>query len=472
MAVAASAATAVALVPTLPAAAADTIRGQQWFLAAVDAPQAQKVTKGDGVVVAVIDTGVDAGHPDLSGAVLEGKTFGLASSSKAGRTDPDGHGTRMAGIIAARGGGSGHALGIAPEAKILPVATKPDSIDSLAEPIRWAVDNGADVINISAGRPADQGTPSDERTAIAYALSKNVVVVIAAGNVDQTGSAVSSPGNVPGVITVVGTTRSDDAWSGSAHGPQAVLAAPAEEIVTTAERSKHDSGYSVGTGTSESTAIVSGVAALIRAKYPKMNAANVINRLLKTATDEGDKGRDELYGYGLVNASKALSADVDSVQSNPLAAATTSSTGGPVAEGDSTPGGLLSTSTARGTLVAVVGAVIVLLFILVIRAASRRRPATPPQGYGWPPGQQPPGYPPAGYPPVQQAPGYPPPGYPPVQQAPGYPPPGYPPPGYPPGTIPPQQYPIPGQQPPPGYPQGAPGQQAPWPPGQQPPENR
>ncbi len=96
-----------------PVGAGQTIRQQQWHLAAVHAPQAQKVTRGEGVVVGLVDSGVDAGHPDLMGSVLPGASFNGATS-QGGRTDPDGHGTHMAGIIAARGGGGNHALGVAP----------------------------------------------------------------------------------------------------------------------------------------------------------------------------------------------------------------------------------------------------------------------------------------------------------------------------------------------------------------------
>jgi hypothetical protein len=134
------------------AARAETLREAQWFLDAVHAPDAQGITKGAGVTVALIDSGVDATHPDLSGAVLPGVSFD--SPSQAGRTDPDGHGTRMAGLIAARGGSVDKALGIAPAASILPIAIPATGqIGSLAEPVKYAVDHGAKVINLSIGRP-------------------------------------------------------------------------------------------------------------------------------------------------------------------------------------------------------------------------------------------------------------------------------------------------------------------------------
>ncbi|MEV6344866.1 S8 family serine peptidase [Actinoplanes sp. NPDC051851] len=483
MAAAVTTATVIALAPALPASA-ETVRGSQWFLAAVKAPQAQKITKGGGVTVALIDTGVDAGHPDLNGVLLAGKTFG-GSTSDAGHTDPVGHGTSMAGLIAAQGGGENHALGIAPDAKILPVAINTGNDISVAEPIRWAVDQGADIINLSNGRSDGEARP-EELAAIAYAQSKDVVVIAAAGNLEKDGLGVNAPADTPGVIAVSGIGEDGFGWSGSSTGPEIALAAPAEQIVTTGERAQRETGYSISDGTSDATAIVSGVAALVRSKYPKMSAANVINRLIKTATDKGNKGRDDIYGYGVVNAQKALTADVASVDKNPLGEVAVSPSATAEASGGNLTSGILSTPEARGTLVVGIGVIVVLLIVLVARSAGRRRAAGPP-GYGYPPGQQPPGFPPAGYPQANYPPGQQPPGYPPGQQQPGYPgqqvpgyPPGYPPPGYPagqPGAVPPQpypqqQYPIPGQPLPPGYPQGAPGQQAAWPPGQPPQDNR
>ncbi|MFC4065173.1 S8 family serine peptidase [Actinoplanes subglobosus] len=458
------AAVAVALTPALPAAAAEPVpvSQAQWFLDAVNARQAQKTSKGNGVVVAVIDSGVDAGHPDLAGAVLPGVTFGR-STSKGGRTDPDGHGTRMAGIIAARGGSGNHALGVAPGSKILPIAVDADSATTLAEPIRWAVDHGAGVINLSIGRAATYDTPADEVAAIAYALSKNVVVVSSAGNVEQQGEAIGSPSNIPGVITVSGVSRSGDFWRGSSFGPEVVLAAPADEIVTIGSRNRHASGYSTGGATSEAGAIVSGIAALVRSKYPKLDAANVINRLVRTATDKGDPGRDNRYGFGVADAQKAVTAKVSGVEANPLTPAGSTDTG--ASDGETGDGGPLGSPAARFALVAGVGVVGLLLFVgfivLITRASRRRaRPAPPHPGQPWPPGHQPPpGYPPGTYPPGP-IPG----AYPPGSSPSGAYPPGPTPGAYPPGSSPSGAYP-PGPPPgsyPPGSPSGA------YPPGSSP----
>ena len=242
---------------------ADTIREAQWYLDAVHAPQAQAITRGQGVVVAVIDSGVDAGHPDLAGAVLPGMSF-AAPGSQAGRTDPDGHGTKMAGVIAARGGGPNNALGIAPAASILPVAVPSSSgtMPSLAPAVHWAVEHGAKVINMSIGRPPGAVPPPGEVDAISAAVAGGVVVVISVGNQpEQTGPNVLT--TIPGVVTVGGTGRSGTVFPGSIAAPQVALAAPGQDIVGVALRTKFPSGYSSGTGTSEATAVVSGVAALI-----------------------------------------------------------------------------------------------------------------------------------------------------------------------------------------------------------------
>jgi type VII secretion-associated serine protease mycosin len=458
----------VTLVSPPAPAAADTVRQmQQWYLDAVKVLPAQNVTKGDGVVVAVIDSGVDAGHPDLAGAVLPGVSFG-GSTSVGGRTDPEGHGTKMAGIIAARGGGEMHALGIAPRAKILPIA-EPVELDSLAAPIRWAVDHGARVINLSIGRQGP--SPADEQAAIAYALGKDVVVVASAGNAEQLGDDLASPASVSGVVAVSGVARSGEFWEGSARGRRVAIAAPADNIVNAGARNVHKTGYAGGGATSEAAAIVSGVAALIRSRYPKLNAANVVNRLLRTATDRGDPGRDELYGFGVVDAQRAVTASVPEVAANPLGAPRAGASAGaadpggqarPSGSGDGQP---LGSPWARLALVLGIGLLFVLVLVFVIvrvaRRPARAKPAVvgphpypngPPAYPSHPPSGHPPGYPPP--PPGHR----PPPGYP---VAPGQPPsyPDYPPPQAGPGPAgyPPQAGPRPPGYPPPP-PQGSPGE--------------
>lgn len=313
----------VADVPLLPALAvvlplllaAQTIEEQEWHLDALDVYSAQDQSRGDGVIVAVIDSGVDATHPDLAGRVLPGTGFG-SSKGTDGTTDVDGHGTGMAGIIAANSRNGG-ALGIAPGAKILPIASADEkeqfALDVVAESIRWASDHGAKVINMSLGFSSSM-TPSLVK-AVNYAIEKDIVLVAATGN---EGKEVSAPANIAGVIAVAGTNREGKPWKSSNVGTDTVLAAPAVSIVTTAPESVYSSGYAEMDGTSAASAIVSGVAALVRAKHPQMPAKDVVNALIKTAQDLADPGRDEATGFGMVNPMGALTAQFPPVARNPL----------------------------------------------------------------------------------------------------------------------------------------------------------
>ncbi|NGY61918.1 type VII secretion-associated serine protease mycosin [Lentzea sp. NEAU-D13] len=295
--------------------AAQTIEEQEWHLDALDVYSAQDQSRGDGVIVAVIDSGVDATHPDLAGRVLPGTGFG-SSKGTDGTTDVDGHGTGMAGIIAANSRNGG-ALGIAPGAKILPIASADEkeqfALDVVAESIRWASDHGAKVINMSLGFSSSM-TPSLVK-AVNYAIEKDIVLVAATGN---EGKEVSAPANIAGVIAVAGTNREGKPWKSSNVGTDTVLAAPAVSIVTTAPESVYSSGYAEMDGTSAASAIVSGVAALVRAKHPQMPAKDVVNALIKTAQDLADPGRDEATGFGMVNPMGALTAQFPPVARNPL----------------------------------------------------------------------------------------------------------------------------------------------------------
>ncbi|RGC68288.1 Thermophilic serine proteinase precursor [Micromonospora sp. MW-13] len=453
-----------------PARAADTVRGLQWYLDALRIPEAHKLTRGEGVTVAVVDGGVHAAHPDLRGQVLRGTS--LSSEVPAdGRTDPDrenGHGTAMAGIIAGRGGGAMRELGIAPAAKILPVALGPERDWDLPGAIRWAADAGADVINLSVGAAG-----SDQRTteAVRYALDKGAVLVAAAGN-RRTDRAVPLPANIPGVLAVGATGRSGSLWSGSVAGPEVGLAAPGERIIAPAPPAVSPNGYAVSDGTSRATAVVSGVAALVRSRYPKLDAANVVNRLVRTARDQGARGRDPEYGFGSVDVLAALTRSVPGVATNPLLSGASptpsrAAAGGDEA-GDDRPAvsfGLADNAPVQLALclaaVLLAGGVAVVLVVVNRRAARRRAgPAGgpppppgpgPPAGHGPYPGPGPaPGGPPAGYRPppgpgphpYQPRPVSPPPAPPPYGQQGGHPygpagRPGPPPGGGPAGAAPP-----------------------------------
>jgi membrane-anchored mycosin MYCP len=367
---------AVALSLAISPAQAESLRQQQWHLEALNITQVHQISKGKDVVVAVVDTGVDATHPDLVGRVLPGVQPNNSSAN--GQLDEDGHGTSMAGTIAGTNSGGKGILGIAPEAKILPV--KVSEGKAIAKPaevaagIRDAVDRGAKVINISWSGSA----PANARADINYALSKDVVVVAGSGNVSAGQQGVGWPANVPGVIAVTGTDRSGNIWSGSTQGIEAVVSAPATDIISASPRSVYASQYNTGDGTSSSSAIVAGIVALVRAKYPNMSAINVINRIIKTADDAGPIGRDAQYGFGRVNALKALTQDVPEVNANPLVIASgsvqPSSTDTPkMIYASETPGNNASGGRASRVLPYVgIGLVVLLLAVFAIRIRSGR----------------------------------------------------------------------------------------------------
>ena len=155
-------------------------------------------------------------------------------------------------------------------------------------------------------------------------------MVVSAGNIAKGEKAVTSPANIPGVIAVTGTTRGGAFWSGSVQGPEAAVSAPGDGIFNIGP----NHGYGWGDGTSDSAAIVSGVVALIRSKYPDLDAANVINRIIRTARDAGPAGRDPQYGFGRIAPVAALTADVPAVSENPLLGPTPPATGADQAAGD------------------------------------------------------------------------------------------------------------------------------------------
>jgi len=276
----------------------DAGRDLQWGLSRMQAEDLWQRTTGAGITVAVLDTGVKASHPDLKGKVAKGYN---AITNKAGaRTDNNGHGTFLAGMIAGKSNGKG-IVGIAPGAKILPVKVlDTDGIgdsDDIARGIIWAVDHGADVINMSFG--ADS-TNKVEAEAIDYARGAGVTLIAAAGN--EGFKEVMYPAGYPGVLGVGAVDIDNKRAAFSNSGSHVDVVAPGQGILSTF----NSRPYTWTSGTSMSTAYVSGIAALAMSYSPGAGGEPLAQQISATAIDLGTTGRDTDYGDGLVDPATLL----------------------------------------------------------------------------------------------------------------------------------------------------------------------
>ncbi|MCW7940949.1 serine protease [Streptomyces hygroscopicus] len=308
----------LALLPST-AAHADGIRAQEWALDALHSQALWQTTKGKGITVAVLDTGVDGTHPDLTGNVLPGKDM-VGFGARRGDRPWARHGTAMAGIIAGHGHGIGDGdgvIGIAPEAKILPVRVILEDGDpartrarnargnALAEGIRWATDHGADVINLSLGDDSDSAHPeAAEDEAVQYALKKGAAVVASAGNGGEKGDHISYPAAYPGVIAATAVDRYGTRASFSTRRWYATVSAPGVDVVI----ADPDRKYYDGWGTSAASAFVSGAVALIKAARPGLSPAQIKQLLERTARDAPTGGRDDARGFGFIDPVAAIRA--------------------------------------------------------------------------------------------------------------------------------------------------------------------
>jgi subtilisin family serine protease len=306
--------------PVHASATNDTRFPEQWSFTKVpfEGAWAADGTHGEGVTVAVVDTGVMADHPDLSGQVLTGAHFLHSDDGEpvdpavGGTEDFAGHGTHVAGTIAAKSNNAIGISGAAPGAQILPVkvlcADGGGFTSDVADGITWAVDAGADVINLSLGG----GATSGEEAAIAYARDHNVVVAAAGGNDGAGGTASYPAAYSTQYANVIAVAATDNANGHPAYGttggyldvaaPGGVAVSgcannPAVEVLST----WNDGAYCSIAGTSMSTPHVSAAAALLRAANGACTAAQVKSRLRATATDLPPAGPDSTFGAGLVN---------------------------------------------------------------------------------------------------------------------------------------------------------------------------
>ncbi|GAA4928601.1 S8 family peptidase [Actinoplanes utahensis] len=284
----------------------DPYRSQQWDIAKMRTVEAWQKSTGAGIKVAVIDTGVDPRHPDLAANVLSGYD---ATTNRAGASrDGNGHGTHVAGTIAAVTGNDVGVTGIAPDVRILPVKVLADNgsgySSDTAEGIIWAADNGAQVINMSLGGPTKVTAVSN---AVKYARSKGVTVIAAAGNERTSGSPTSYPGADEGVIAVAATDSADRFASYSNRGSYVDVAAPGSGIISTYPTAL-GRAYASLNGTSMASPHVAAVAALLKAYQPATTPDQIEAALERSAVDLGASGFDNDYGYGRIDAVAALAA--------------------------------------------------------------------------------------------------------------------------------------------------------------------
>jgi type VII secretion-associated serine protease mycosin len=358
---------AVIFVPTGPALA-DSIRDRQWYLKSLKVSQAHAISTGAGVTVAVIDTGVSPNR-DLSRNLLPG--YDEVTAKPDGRSDKDGHGTNMAGLIAAHGRGGSGVLGIAPSAKLLPIKAANDgriSGGAIASGIDYALSHHAKVINVSIAA----GPAFELLKAVKDASKADAVIVAGAGN--GGGTLVGYPAAAEGVLAVGATDKEGKHWPDSTHGPSLQICAPGVGIVTTGLENK----YTEADGTSDSTAIVSGAVALVRARFPQLSAAEVIHRITATADDIGPPGRDDECGFGELNIVKALTADVpplgdSSASASPGASDTASAPTGNATTGNAPPQATGNKSSSGPLIVGVVVVVLLVGGLVGLVAVRRRR---------------------------------------------------------------------------------------------------
>ncbi|WP_426593582.1 S8 family serine peptidase [Cellulomonas sp. McL0617] len=273
------------------------------YLDTLRLPRAWDSATGAGTVVAVLDTGVTAANDDLAGQVLTGTDLVDGDADPA---DPEGHGTLVAGIIAAKADNQAGSVGTAYGAKILPVRVLDQNGEgddsTIAAGIAWAVTHGARVVSLSLGGPDPAPVLLQ---AIEAAVAAGVVVVAAAGN-DGTESAVYPAAYAPQVAGFVSVSSTDEDGAllpSSSWGDSVSLAAPGDQIIGPGTSA---GSFVSGTGTSFSAAIVSGVAALVRSHAGALTPAQVEQRLESTARDAGPRGVDPYYGAGVVDAAAAV----------------------------------------------------------------------------------------------------------------------------------------------------------------------
>ncbi|TVZ04186.1 hypothetical protein EAS64_17475 [Trebonia kvetii] len=396
----AGAAVALGLLPALlpgTAAVADSVsQQQQWVFQMMDVPAAWNITRGHGVVVAVLDSGVDGNVSDLKGNVRGGNIDYTRLTTKPSDPNWGLHGTWMASIIAGHGSDSegDGVTGVAPEATILSIRVIPDMQDpgyrnydreretriqgELADGIRTAVMDGAKVISMSIGYSAPSRAV---RSAIQYAYSRGVVLVASSGNSGDNDTQhshtrnlapVSFPAEYPGVISVGAVQQGGTPTTFSSGNLSVKVAAPGKKVPAQGRSGQY---YTVD-GTSPACALVAGVAALIESAYPRISPALVTEALTSTAQqDPPGGGYDVLTGFGIVDADAALKAARGLMAEHPAKSQVplTAHFGGGTAAQPAAPVGPRSTGGLIGYLVLLAVSGVAVLCGGVVLLLTRRR---------------------------------------------------------------------------------------------------
>lgn len=465
-------------------ATTNPVYDKEWALSQFQVTQirSQYHARGDGVTVAVIDSGVDPTQPDLQGSLLPGVNFSVPSNPTSDTNDRSSeyHGTSVAADIAAHAHGDSSnpqgMYGLATQAKILPLVDGTETTTAVADAtaIRYAADHGSRVINVSGGVPG--ACTSDEAAAIDYALSKNVVIVAAGGNSGKSGNAPVCPADHPGVIDVSAIDQSGHMDQYSHYGDDVTVAAPGVGI----EVPYPNGQYGMRSGTSQAAPWVSAEAALIIGLHPDWTAGQVVRVIIDNTVQATGQRIDAHVGYGVIDPLKALGAPAPTDTSNPLggpaaasaAPSASAGTGNAPSNAASTAAAASSSKSSNIGLYAGLGVAVLVLIGVIVFLITRGRnnngsgsgggggggggngyyPPTPtPGGHYAQPGQEPQQYPSStsSQPYSQQGSGaqYPPPGSP------------YSPPSSPYGQQQQQQQ-QPGQY---GQPGQAPQGQTPWP---------
>lgn len=294
----------------LPAFSTDVVERKNveevidWGLQAMGIPDIWKESQGDGVKVAVLDTGVATQHPDLKDAIIKTKDF-----TGEGVEDGNGHGTHCSGIVLGRHNQAG-IVGVAPKAELMIGKVLSNSgsgrIDWIVKGMEWALAEGADIISMSLGARTPHSALEE---AVKKVIANNCILIVAAGNDGEGEDTIGYPGHYPDVITVGSIKRGNKRSQFSSTGPSISIMAPGEQILSAYPPDK----FARLSGTSMATPFIAGVAALILSKHrqrgghtPCENQKEMFEHLTKVALDIEDPGWDQQTGWGIVSPKDSL----------------------------------------------------------------------------------------------------------------------------------------------------------------------